>query len=363
MEKHIYSLFTSENGIRMSADVLKYISERVGTAGELEVFLASFRTRFNTSTIDREQVDRIISDKQTVKDFFLVHPAVYRPHRLSHRYECFKRLMGSTLTPISLLEDGSKSVIFGIFYKNRSGTCVLEDDHGITGLDLSGCRDDMFLFENMFLAAEGRREGGVFAVEGLIRPPVRVYSGRNNFLEQKSTKICLFGCFTDQHALVDQVVDRHRPGICILSACVPCKETYKSPLTHVITCPCRCRASFLPDRSDRLSATNPFTLELHGLRIAFMDHDIFRHKAGGVFCNKEPLESFLRSFLSQYSYNPFSSVDLSIDVLPNVFILSQEFYPFVLDIDGVQVVSLLSLRDGAFGVIDTETRRIEIVTE
>lgn len=363
MKKQIYSLFTSENGVRMSADVMEYISEQIGTVDELRTFLASFRARFNTSTIDRGQVDRIIGDREAAKDFFLVHPAVYRPARLSHRYETIKRMMGAAPASISMLEDGRRSVIFGVFYRDRSGGCVIEDDHGVVELELTGCRSNMFLFENMFLAAEGHRRNGVFAVDEFVRPPIRVYSRQNSFLEQRGAKICLFGCFTDQHALVDRAIDQYRPDICVVTACASGRGVYESGITRVVTCPCRCTRNFLPDRDARLTTTNPFTLELHGQKIVLMDHDVFRYKEGGVFCGREPLESFLRSFLSQYSYNPFLSMDLSIDELPNIFVLLQEFYPFVQDIDGVQVVSLLSLRDGAFAVIDTGTGHVEIVSK
>lgn len=370
MKKAIYELFTAENGIRMSAEVLEYISECAVDGTALKAILHSFKTRFNTATIDIAQVDQIINQQQEKKTFFRVHASPYRQNTLAARYESMKQSMGFLPVPISLLEEGVKNTIFGIFYKSRSGACVLEDYHGIVELDISGSGTDMFLFENMFVAAEGVLRGSVFAVEVFIRPPIAPYNKQNNFLVQKDAKICLFGCFNSQSTsasgktareIIDKAVVSHCPDIVIMSVCPDNKEIYDNPLVRTITCPCRHSESYLPAKSKNTTATNPFTLELFDRKISFIEHPIFEHKSRGIFCNQSPLESFLRSVISQRSYNPFAKCDMSYADTPNIIVISQDFYPLVMDVDGIQVVSLLALSDDSYAVIDTASNKVEII--
>lgn len=397
MQRNVYDLFTLEHGIRMTPDALKYISGHVGGSDELRAFLGSFKSKFNTSEITVDQAEQILTKRQDEEELFIVHPTAYRPRQLSMQYDHFKRRIAATLSPISLLEEGMQSTIFGIFYRNRSGMPVLEDDHGVTVLGLAGCGSDLFLHENMFLALVGRKEGDVFMVESSILPSVRNAAGggsvgtspggegqhtpehvqpaappngyapsaRNNFLVDRPVKICVFGCYTDQQHLLDGVAERHRPDIAVVTLCTGNKVPYASSATKVVLCPCRCSGGLLPSRAGPsaggTSTTNPFMLELHGKKIAFIDCNLFAYKGSGIFCNKQPLESFLRSIHSQQSYNPFAPCDLSLCSVPSIFVVLQDFYPFVIDVEGVRMVSVLPVRDGTCVLVDTSDGTVEVI--
>lgn len=378
MKKAVYAIFTVENRIRMDAGTLEYITSSVRDSEDIRSLLNEFKARFNTSTVDSSQIRELLTASREERPFFAIEPTTYRANSLPVLYDSLKKHLTEPVSPISLLGHGVPSIIYGIFYRSSSGQNILEDEHGTVVLDLAGCAGDIFLFENMFVAAEGglfseRVEDSdpVFSVTRFILPAVQPHSRLNGFLLQKDLRIIAFSCFTNQTALVEQVIGRHSPDVVVLSICSARPALAGSSIienlasrhfsTRFITYPCRCTGRHLPDRVNGLVTTNPFTLNLYDGSIAFIESNIFEHKRNGLFLGKNSQEAFLKTFLSQGSYNPFEHVNLYRESLPKIIVVSQRFYPFVTRLDGIQIISLSPIADeGTYALIDTSAGEAEI---
>ncbi|KAI4292917.1 hypothetical protein PAPHI01_2191 [Pancytospora philotis] len=389
MKRQAYRLFTAEHGIRMGADVLNYICEHVTSEEALEKLLLGFKAKYNTSEVTLGQLESLEAAPEPAKEAYKVHSLRYRPGRLSERYEACKKLMKREITPISLLEEGSAAFVFGIFYRSRTGSPVLEDGHSCVELALDRCTSNAFLFENMFVGCEGALLGGaeparqVFSVDALVLPPTRVHSLPNNFLERRPLKLCVLGCVGGDSAPLKRLEQKYSPDLFIASLCAKCQMGVATP---VIALCCGCADTPAPTprssaerliaapsdreaahpRASVFPASNPCLLEFNDKKIAIISSGIFRHKENGLFVNKQPLESFLASLRSQCSFNPFVPGDLSFDGLlppgfvPNILVILQDSLSFTLDVDSMQFASIAPASKGQCLMIDLLAERIEV---
>lgn len=358
MKKDIYRLFTLENGIIMTMPVLDHLSERIKDCESLASFFSCFKSKFNTSTIDLGQIEQILSHSPEERDSYTIRTFRYAQRDLSKDFERFRNQISGKITPISLLEPGVESLIFGIFYRDKRGRLVLEDDHEVVELCLDGVSNDVFVFENMFLGIRGTMEK-VFGACEIVLPAFAVNSSQNSFLDNSKVKICVFGCCTGQTAFVRSILDAERPDIAIVSTNEAVGDVLGKAGTKLVVFSCRCDGSFLPSQTQKVS--NPFILELFDTQISFIDHDLFKARQEGIFFNGNPVDSFLRSVLSQGSLNPFTRSDMSVPAFPNVYVVSQSTCPLVLEVDGVKFVSLPPAGEGAYAVLDFLNGRFEVV--
>ncbi|KAI5171993.1 DNA polymerase epsilon subunit 2, partial [Pancytospora epiphaga] len=400
MQRDVYEMFTVKHGIRITPAALNYISAHVSTIDDLKKLLRLFISIFNTSEITEDQAKKILTKSQEPEEpVFVIHSTTYKAKHLSSKYDKFKSRISTNITSISLLEEDEESAIFGIFYKNGCGVPVLEDDHRLIALSFETCESDSFLYENMFVALRGKKINDTFLVKYVILPTVStnalfsptsyrslpsnsntgsgmtsdslgsttlISPGKNQFLKSGPVKICVFGCYVDEKELLDEILSRQKPDIVIITLCIRSKLSYEHSESKVVICPCRCRNKLLPDRLDCKStdasvASNPFILELHNKKIAVIDHNLFEYKKNGLFCNKLPLQSFLKGIHSQQSFNPFAPNDLSFPAVPDIFIIIQDFHPFVMDVENTRMVSLLPIKSGSYVVIETDSDSIEIM--
>lgn len=359
MKKEIYKLFTLENGVVMTMPVLSHLSKCIKDAESLWSFFSCFKSRFNTSTIDLGQIEQILTRAPEERDVYVTKVFQYAQRNLSGEFERLRAQIGAVVTPISLLEDGVESLIFGVFYRDRTGMLVLEDDHDVMELCLDGVLNDAFVFENMFVGIRGVKKERFNACE-IVLPAFTVNSSENNFLDKSRVKICVFGCLGEQVEFLRSVLDIERPSIAIVSTDKHVDLGGLEELgTKLAICSCKCDGSFLPSQLKGIS--NPFIMELHGTKVGFLDHELFKERQDGIFLNRNPVDSFLRSLLSQSSLNPFAGSDMSVSEFPNVYVISQDACPLVLDVGGVKFVSLPPVSEGAYAVLDFLDGRFEVV--
>lgn len=117
-------------------------------------------------------------------------------------------------------------------------------------------------------------------------------------------------------------------------------------------------SDLLPDNMFGMS--NPFLLETFDCLFGFIAADVFRNRRNGLFFNDSPMDSFLKSIISQNSLYPFGNCRLSISDFPNVLIILQDFHPMVKTVDSVKILSLPSFKDGCYAVLNLFAETFEI---
>ena len=362
MKKLIYSLFTVEHGIVLNTAVISYIEEKIATYEELMALLSTFKSRFNSSSISKEQIDTILSSKSETKNFYNLKTFKFKCRDFCKEFETFKNQFPIKTTSISLLEDDVESTIFGIFYKNNKSSFSLEDDFDVIDLELEKVHNSAFLFEGMFVGAKGVKNGS-FIVQEFILPKMEISKKQNQFLENVKPKICVFKldelCSNEEILTVLSILASESPDITVIFSKSnidisllnkSCKEIIVS---SIIDDP-----DFLPSNS--FGVSNPFILETFDSLLGFICVDIFKNRQDGLFFNKNPMDSFIRSFISQRSLYPFGNSDFSLFEFPNILILLKDFHPVVTTVDSVKIVSLSSLKDGYYAVIDLDKNTYEV---
>lgn len=368
MDKEIYRLFTLENGIIISKPVLCHLSGYIKTQNDLSVFFKTFKTKYNTSFLSIDQVDKIFSNNDNAANGFAINSFRFKHRHFPTEYEFFKSRINAKITSISLLPIDCSATIFGILYKNKKGKYVLEDELDIIEINFSNVSNDSFLFENMFLAISGikkiiedsqKNEKIIFEAVKIILPQNIINSSKNDFLDKSKKKILFFGCYKNEKDFVNQILQKENPDIAIISCdAVIDLNIFENCKQQILVCSCKCDKSFLPSQVKSIS--NPFVLELCNSKIGFIDHNLFKLRENGLFLNKNPLDSFLKSYISQSSLNPFSSADLLVNEVPNIIIISQNTYPQVIDIDSVKIYSLPPISQGLYAVVDFNSIKFEI---
>lgn len=360
MKKEILKLFTCENGIVLSKNVMDRLVECIKDREDLESFYAHFKEKFNTSSLELEQIDQLLSKSYDKLDSYIIKNTKYTEMDFYSKYDLFRSKIMWKITPISLLED-EDGVIFGILYRNKTGKFILEDDHESIIVNFDDVKNDGFVFENMFVGLSGckiidNNNDSFFCVYEIILPDIQVNKSKNNFLKKNNSKICIFGG-VENTLFIKNVIERENPDFSVVSTHL--KLNFENLGTVLVTSSKK-DESLLPSKMQNIS--NPFILELFDSKIGFIDCELFKERSKGVFFNKNPLESFLKSILSQNNLNPFCSSDLYISEFPNIFIISQSTYPQVIDIDSVKIVSLPD-DNKSYAVLDFNNNRFEVVCE
>jgi hypothetical protein len=135
-------------------------------------------------------------------------------------------------------------------------------------------------------------------------------------------------------------------------------EILKNEFQNAIICPSRQFMRHIP--MNLQNTTNPFLIDAFNRSIAFIDYNVFEHRKDGLFFNKDPVESFLKSIVSQSSILPFSGSDFSVSRFPNIVIISQDLHPMVLDVDCIKFISLPSTKDRYYAILDLNENIFEV---
>ncbi|KAL6120652.1 hypothetical protein NUSPORA_02583 [Nucleospora cyclopteri] len=359
-------------------DVLDHISQKLTDVASIKSFLNAYKIRYNGNSLNIEQADEILEMKTSERDFFQVTPFKFKHRNFTKDFEFFKQFVPGGIKRISLLkEDGECCKIFGIFYRGKNDKMVIEDEHDFIELNLEKCKDNLFLAENMFVCVKGTKEDEQFYVINAFLPKPPLATHCNKFLEKKPLKICFFSNFTTEDDFIKRAVKLHTPNLIVMSV----RKELNNKKFHVPTIICRTEnpACLLPVQNEIkreniscyshktnksfIKSTNPCLIEIYDKTILFLDYNICKYKEEGVFLNENPLESFIRGFISQLSANPFSKSGLRLKTQPDFIILAQNVKPFVLKVDNTIVISIPYINKNGYGIIKTDTLDAEVFFE
>jgi len=350
MKKQIFNLFTLENGIRLSAPVLDYISDHFTEMESVNTLLKLCKAKFNTSSLSMEQLMEIslLKTKETTQ--FELRKFKYMERNFAKSFQALRDRLGVTPHPISSLCNDTVQVIFGVFFKGINGQYSLEDDHDTIELELSKVENACFVFENMFVGLRGFKTD-IFNVVEVILPRFPVFSPLASFSRSKSPKVCVVGCLKGELSVLRSLILAERPDLCIVSSMSDINMAELDGVCeNVIVCASRDCCDYVPFGLNGVS--NPFFIEIGGNLLGFIDYNLFEHRRDGIFFNSSSMEAFIRSLISQGSICPFSGSDFPTACFPNFLIVSQDSHPVVVDVDGVKVMSISPIKDGYFGVLD-----------
>lgn len=358
MKKEIFQLFTIENGILLSNQALEYISTNFSDINSLEKLLKSCKLKFNSSSISLEQIKEIVSQKTAEQNLIEIKTFKYHPRELLKDFTKISGTINLNITPISILQEDVEEIIFGLFYKNSNGKYLLEDDHNLIEIDLKNVKNDVFLFENMFVGLKGVKQE-CFKVNEIILPPLNVHSLLSDPKIYKNSKICVFGCYNSEESIIKRAILTESPDFCIISTKNEIDlSNLKDLCPNLIQCPSRQSCKYIPVSSNNIS--NPFLFEIFNNLVGFIDFNLFDYRKDGLFLNNKPIESFLRSVFSQGTICPFSGSDFSIPEIPNVLIISQDFHPLVLKVEGITFMSLPPVGENSYALLDFENDIYEV---
>ncbi|ELA42268.1 uncharacterized protein VICG_00667 [Vittaforma corneae ATCC 50505] len=364
MKKEVFRLFTIENGIMLSAPVLEYISNNFKDIDSIHALLKSFQARFNTASLSLDQVKELSMQPNNKsgkeRAFNNLELKTFKYCSVDF-YKCFQDLslrLRVNAISLSLLQEGVEKVIFGIFSRSRNGKYLIEDDYDVIEVDLSDVQSDGFLFENMFVGLKGIKSGD-FKVKELILPKYPVHIPSNNLELIKNAKICVFGCFDGEFEFVKTVLSIETPDFCIVSVKNSINgSAFEELCSNVIICPSRFDAEYIPFNLNNIS--NPFLINIFNNLIGFIDYNLFEHRKNGMVFNNNHIESFLKSILSQGSICPFAGSDFSVPYFPSIMIISQDFHPLVLDVEGIKFISLPPVKEKCYAVLDFNNDLFEV---
>ncbi|OQS53372.1 hypothetical protein EHP00_1909 [Ecytonucleospora hepatopenaei] len=364
MKKLIYKVLTQENGIKISMDALEYMADKFTDRNDINNFLASYKSKCYGDTLQLAQVDELLQTRKSENTFFAVKNFKHAHKRNINILENIKKQFAHDLKQIALLQEGYKYKIFGMFYSDRFGNPMLEDEHECISLDFSICKSNAFLHENIFVCLEGVKEKKKFLVEN-VHLPVPFYTNYiNQFLEKKKVKICLVNNIDFNRKDIFDICKIHMPELFVVS-CDDLNKMTNTPVTTVV-----CKKSIeniFPVMNDDekidsniIKATNPCVIEFNSRNLVFLDHDWIKYKGTGVFLNKKPLDSFLETYISQMSANPFIKTDLSLKNAPNFVVLACDTKPFVKKVYDTTIVNLPECRRNYYAIIDLHDDNVEI---
>lgn len=384
MRERIYKEFTCERGIMLSSDALVYLEDNIKSEAMVKAISSEYRRRNGQRLADINSIQEVVESFDGKKDTYNILNQEFREKNELLKYKHLLEKIDRMVTPIYLLGEEC-ATIFGCYYKDRNGREVLEDDGDAIPLDMSKCNEDMFLCNNIFIAIEGKKTNGKFVGLKVYLPSVEKKAGSISKLSKKDLKILFFSDFQMNEVngrTLRKILHKVPADIVVLmgklypgrSSTIPYASLMNGlrpsnaqmEIPDIILCPDADDAypSFLPKEIEIpkeyskfiKAASNPFVLETHGYSIGVIREDIFKCKEQGTFIGKNYVDSFARMILSQYSFNPFGISNLDIDKVPDVFIVGQDFYPFITSVENTMFVSCPSFKDEmAFVSYDTSS--------
>ncbi|ADM11480.1 putative DNA polymerase alpha/epsilon subunit B [Encephalitozoon intestinalis ATCC 50506] len=372
MRESIYKEFTCKKGIMLSSETLEYLEHNIKNDSMLENISIEYKRRSGPKLADLGLIREIIESLDTRKDVYNVLSQNFKEKNDLLKYRHLLQKIERVVTPIYLLDE-DHATIFGCYYKDRNGREVLEDDGDIIPIDTSECHEDVFLCDNIFVAMEGRKTGDRFVMSRVHLPSIEKTSKKAKE-ERRDLKVLFFSDFHMNEAngtTLRKILNKIPTGVVVLMGKLCSGKSsgisYTSfmnglrpnnalgSIPDIILCPDAddVYPSFLPKEIEVpeeyskiiKAASNPFKLETDNFSIGVIRDDLFRYKEKGTFIGKNYVDSFARVVLSQYSFNPFGISNLDIDTIPDVFVVGQDLYPFVVPVEGTLFISCPSFRD------------------
>lgn len=362
MKKAIYHALTVQNNIILNNEALEYLTSVV-SVDDLPTVATELK-KHRVSVFDLEKIKEVLLKSFEAKSARASAEAVeirdvgFRRRDGMARFKFLREAISEKPMPIYMLKPGQEAVIFGAYHLDRLNNDVLEDDQGMVKLSFSACADEAFLHEDIFVGLKGALgEENTFVVTHVLHPQVRLEASAkrghkpqynflvfNNFAWDAESVVKLRSVLAS-HPDMDLLVFTGNSGR--NDRITEVLEAYKD-ITFVFTPSKRdFDLTFLPKKVDPgyanhnyRSVSNPFEMDVGDTRVGIVMDDVFGAKRNGRYIGVPSLESFVRTFLSQYSFNPFTKDNLSFTTHFDVLIVVQDAFSCITKQQGVCFVSL-----------------------
>ncbi|TBU17569.1 DNA polymerase alpha/epsilon-like protein [Ordospora colligata] len=375
MKAKIYKELTKKNGILLSSDALAYLNTKITDECMLMHISTEYKRRNGPNMGDLRLFQEIIeSTKAYTQTPYTIINQQYRKTDLMHRYKRLKQRINKDITPIYLLSN-RRCTIFGCYYRDKQGKEVLEDDGDIIILDMNMCNGNAFLCDNIFVALDGCVTKNAFEVTEIHFPSIEMRNTNMHRIPVESFKMLFFSdlWLNEMNGNIlrkiimkipaDLIVIMGRlssekcmsiPYACFMNGLKP--NNAFSQVPDIIICPEAndLYSSFLPkevpspsEYKDTIKmATNPCIIETKYSSVGIVRDNVFKSRERGRFIGTDYTNSFIRTMLSQQSFNPFVIPNLDIEGIPDIVVVGQDVYPFISCIDDITFISCPSFRDG-----------------
>lgn len=361
MKKLIYNIFTKNNGIIMSMETLDYLSNKVTDENSINMILNAYKTQYNGNILHLNQIDKLFNLNQQQHIFFHIYPFKYAKRNFMNELETFRKFLSNDIILINALEENKLSKIFGIFYYDQYENLMLEDEYCKIQINFDMCENNGFLYENFFVSLEGTLKNNIFFVKLIQLPKWPLSPSINNFLDPKNIKICFINECDNMNNFINTIQQTHSPDLFVVS----CSDEINLPefSNKVIMCKKSAIYNILPSFFDNeksinhneIRTTNPVIIETFDKSIVFIDIDLQPFKAKGLFINDLPHESFLESYLSQLSANPFSKCNFSLQKIPDYIIIANNSKPYIYKSFNTTIINLPELKTSScYAIIETK---------
>lgn len=351
MKKTVYEMLTIKNNITLSKEALEYLASVVSVT-DLPSIVDELRKEQTPVSIARikDALLKILDNqnKELRKDLFEIRNTSFKKKSGLAKLQFLKKKMLGQIKPIISLKDGLKATIFGEYHVDNMDREVLEDDQGMVALDFSQCQHNCFLHESMFLGLRGTLKDQVFYASDILLPRCNPGSQKTLPSEDQSCNFLVFGNFewsTQNISRLKGIISKYDKIVFIVfvgnlkveDSVTSVLETYKDIFFIFSPSKYDQEETFLPrkmalisKKTNLISATNPFEVQAGTLKVGIVMDDVFGAKTHGRYLGGSHLESFVHAYLSQYSFNPFGSTDLSFEEPFDIVIVLQKSLSCIL---------------------------------
>lgn len=359
MKKAVYEMLTIRNNITLSKEALEYVASTVSIA-DLPSIVDELRKEQRPISV--EKIKAILlkvldaQHKKLKKDAFEVQNFGIKKKDPLAKFRFLRGKMSWPIQPICSLKQGQEASVFGEYHLDNLNRELLEDDQGHVQLDFSRFRGSAFLHENTFLGLSGFLDGKSLFVTDICLPsilpekPSLQDSGNRSFL--------IFGDFewrTENINMLKTIIKTHKKldfiafvgNFRISEEVGTFLETYNDVLFIFSPSKDDRDPTFLPrkipttcNKANFMSVTNPFKAQMGSLTLGVVMDEVFEAKTNGRYIGSSHLESFVKTYLSQYSLNPFGQTNLSFEEPFDIIAVLQKSFSCIIRTDNMYFVSL-----------------------
>lgn len=321
MEKFIFKKFTIENRILLTSESLQLLKDNVKCNEDVDQIIFKYKEMDPSSSINMEVLRKVIDNfyLQEEKVDFTITPWVFRRSSYIERYNLLKSKVHETLKAVHELNE-EESCIFGILYKNKNSKFVLEDESGVIEVELRNT--DCFITDFVFLILQGHKVKDRFEVDNVKYP---LWSNeevkRQDIVECKKSILFFYGrCIDDIDTDTSEVflVDPESNKV---------REDALNRGFNIV-------------ELDKYSLANPREVKVNNKKIILFCNELYKAKEIGTFFGKNLVQSFIKTYISQYDINPFGKPHMYIESIPDAYIIFQQSYSCIEKIDNVFFISV-----------------------
>lgn len=375
MQRRVYEIFTTEHGVSMTMDALRFIGEEFQDEEEMRLLARKHKevhgAEIATVSLLRRYAEEIRAARNKgTKIKHEIKALDYREADHAKRYRALRtRIEKVAVEQTSRLAEGTQSHIYGVYYVDPLGAPVIEDEEGALRIRISS--DNYLLFPGVCVCLRGTLNGGVFDVDQVIYPKivsppatplpngedgiVLFFSGFH-LTEENMGKLCkIIEVYTEVSSPPDLIVlmgplssgEAQWEAEAAVSALHRKVAGYKQTEFILVPDVMDQTKGFYP-KSLSVSGkykgitctTNPAVLSIHKTVLLLGRFDLNELvKKESVCAGDNFRRTLARAYLSQSSYNPFLKYgDFFEDRQVSGAVIGDRYDSYVEKVDGVQFV-------------------------